>query len=262
MISTSHSTDTGLSLAQCIDHTKLTFSADENQKTTIDTLCQEAVEHGFYAVCVRPEHIKQAKTTIGTGNVKVATVIGFPKDKRDLKQETMTPTIGSASTESKLKEVQNALAQQVDELDLVLNVGLFKREVAQNIFLDHESSETLKELNAIKKASQGRPIKVIIETDLLSDEEIVKATLACSKVGVFMVKTSTGMLIGGKGATPEAISLIRETLNNNQGMTIQIKASGGVKTREQALHLLQLGANRLGTSSGLLIASEAFSELS
>ncbi len=244
---------TALMLAQAIDHTKLTFSAGEDKQASIRALCQEALEHQFYAVCVRPEHIKLAKDLIGAHDVKVATVIGFPQEKEDLEMEKKAATIGCFSTESKLAEVKQALADSVDELDLVLNVALFKKEAAGHEFLP-ENSETMKELQVIKDASQGALIKVIIETDLLSDDEIVKATMACAKTGMFMVKTSTGMLIGGKGASCEAVALIRKTLDEYAPRT-QIKASGGIKTKEQAIEFLEMGANRLGTSSGIAIAS-------
>ncbi len=253
MVFTSHPKYTPLMLAQCIDHTKLTFTAAEDVEQAIDTLCQEAITHQFYAVCVRPEHIKRAKQALGSHNTKVATVIGFPEKKRLLNDEQMAPTVGGFPTEFKLQEVKTAITNGVDELDLVLNVAAFKQELEESETLP-SASKTLQELQAIQQASQGCPVKVIIETDLLSDAEVIEATKACAQAGVFMVKTSTGMLMEGIGATPKVVSLIRNTLNT-YAPDVQIKASGGIKTTEQALVLLEKGANRLGTSSGGLIVA-------
>ena len=231
-------------LARAIDHTKLTFGDGENETQAIETLCKEAVENNFYAVCVRPHHVGLSKKQLAKSAVKVATVIGFPKSKIELEAERKQPTVGNFSTADKLSETRQALKDGADEFDLVLNVAQFKNENG----LPYE--KTMAELHAIHEAAQGRPVKVIIETDLLTDEEIESATRLCVKAGVAMVKTSTGMVAGGKGATPEAVALIKKTIESLNAAT-QIKASGGVKTQRQALDYLQQGVARLGTSSGV-----------
>ncbi len=241
-------------LVRAIDHTKLTFAPGEDQEAAIKKLCQEAKDYGFYAVCVRPQHIALSKKELQGSDVKVATVIGFPQEKMDLAAEKQSATVGNPSTMEKLAEVGETLKNGADELDLVLNVALFKREMASGGNL----SETLAELHEIQNASQGRPVKVIIETDLLTDEEIARATRACVEAGVAMVKTSTGMLNGGRGATPEGVGIIRRTIDEMKAPT-EIKASGGIKNAEQAFHFLEQGVSRLGTSSGIDLVQETSS---
>ncbi|HEY9746257.1 MAG TPA: deoxyribose-phosphate aldolase [Oculatellaceae cyanobacterium] len=241
-------------LAQAIDHTRLTFAPDENEREVIDRLCEEAKQYGFYAVCVRPQHVRQAKERLQGTSVQVATVIGFPQEKAMLEGELKRPTIGDFPTVYKMAEAERALAEGADELDWVIRVADLKADVANG------SHAVYEELNTARQVFGQTPIKVIIETDLLDAAEIVAVTRWCAEVGVAMVKTSTGMITHGKGATPENILRIRQTLEEMAAET-RIKASGGIKTREQALKFLELGVSRLGTSSGVQIMENRVSGL-
>lgn len=238
-------------LAQAIDHTKLMFGTGEDEKVAIARLCEEAVTNGFYAVCVRPRHLLQAKEQLKGTYVKVAVVIGFPPAKVSLKDELVTPSIGKIPTAQKLKEAQEAIAQGADELDWVISIADLKQDKVTG------RQSVYEELSAIRRIADGLVIKVIIETDLLTPDEIVFVTQICAKTGMDMVKTSTGMVEGGQGATLENVELICETLENLKAPT-GIKASGGIKTREKALQFLNAGVSRLGTSSGLAIISNTF----
>jgi deoxyribose-phosphate aldolase len=233
---------------QAIDHTKLTFKPSEDETQSIQKLCKEASDNGFFAVCVRPRHIQLAKNTLGSAPVKVATVIGFPLDKLNKADELAGGNqMGNFSTEEKVAETRQAVANGVDEIDLVINVAKLKAEASKT-----EQPYTLNELLAVKEAAQGRPIKVIIETDLLTDAETVVASKLCHQAELFMVKTCTGMVNGGTGATVPTVKLIRDTLDS-QNSTLTIKASGGIKTLDQAKALMEVGATRLGTSAGVEI---------
>ena len=262
-----------ISLAQvlaAIDHTKLTFSSQEDPLAAIGQLCREAVTNQFYAVCVRPVHVKLACRELEGTEVKVATVIGFPREKVLLENEKINPTVGGFALEDKLMEVHECFASGLadglvpDEFDLVMNISQFKQEIAQafpegiaekSVLLESHLANTVQEFSKIRDAAQGRPVKVIIETDLLSDLEITIATQCCARAKVAMVKTSTGMITGGVGATEHAVALIAKTLKDCGELGhIGIKASGGVKTFTQAQRMLALGATRLGTSSGVDIA--------
>lgn len=250
-----------------VDHTKLTFKPGEDETASIRKLCQEAVDswrspenaatspQGFYAVCVRPRHIQLAKTETTNSPVKVATVIGFPLDKIELAAEKQSPTVGNFSTADKVAETRQAIANGANEIDLVLNVALFKQEAH-----GAQLTQTLNELVAVNEAAQGRPVKVIIETDLLSDEEIAKASRACHEAKVAMVKTSTGMVNGGVGATVSGLEIISKTLDSLNS-TLEIKASGGVKNLAQALKVRSVKrVTRIGTSSGVDIIKEQTSK--
>jgi len=233
-------------LAQSIDHTKLTFNANEDEDQAIEQLCTEARENGFFAVCVRPRHIAIARKNLQGSPVKVATVIGFPLDKVNLTQELDNPTIGRIPTEDKVLETRQSVEVGADELDLVMNVSQLKQDLKTG------SQQTLTELKAVYEAAAGVPIKVIIETDLLTPAEIQFATQLCAQTGMAMVKTSTGMVTGGQGATLESVKLISEQLKALHSPA-GIKASGGIKNRSQAQAFLALGVQRLGTSSGVAI---------
>jgi deoxyribose-phosphate aldolase len=230
-------------LAQSIDHTKLTFAAGEDEAAVIEALCQEAMAFGFYAVCVRPRHISQAKALLGASTVKVATVIGFPKQKVQLTDERKQPTVGDIDLSVKVEETRQAVAAGADELDLVVNVPMLKRDVQTG------THQVRDELQAIANVSQGRPVKVIIETDLLEEKDIVQVTTWCAETGMAMVKTSTGMVEGGQGATLAGVQLIAETLRQCGAHAVEIKA----------LAFLSAGASRLGTSSGVAIVQGAAS---
>ena len=230
-------------LSQAIDHTKLTFAAGEDETQAIETLCAEARQFNFFAVCVRPRHIQLSKKLLAGSGVKVATVIGFPNEKIKLESEQQNQTVGNFAQDHKVAETVQAVKDGVDELDLVINVGQLKRDVQNG------TTDTLSELQAIYQAAADKPVKVIIETDLLNSSEIEQITRWCVDSKMFMVKTSTGMVDGGVGARIEDVTLIHQTLRSLNANT-SIKASGGIKTREQALALLDAGAERLGTSAG------------
>lgn len=238
-----------LRLAAAIDHTRLTFAPGEDETAAIEQLCAEAREYNFCAVCVRPRHITLARRLLAGSPVKVATVIGFPLDKVDLETELQAPTVGNFSTGHKVAETRQAVADGADELDVVIHVAQLKRDVREG------TRRVAEELSALREVAGGRMIKVIIETDLLNSAEIEQITRWCVDTGMGMVKTSTGMVGGGRGATPEAVGLIYQTLQNMRAQT-GIKASGGIKNKAQALAFLDAGVNRLGTSSGTAILQE------
>lgn len=214
--------------AKYIDHTLLSPSAT---KAEITKLCAEAAEHKFFAVCVNPHWVRHAVKELSNSDVAVATVIGFP--------------LGANLTDIKIAEAQRAISEGAEELDLVINVGALKSGDLQLVE---------DEIRSIVKLAGSRLVKVIIETDLLTDEEKVAVTKACKSAAAGMVKTSTGFVKDGKGATVEDVKLIRQTLGDSK---IGIKASAGIRNREQAQALIDAGANRLGTSAGVAIVGGA-----
>jgi deoxyribose-phosphate aldolase len=250
-------------LAGLIDHTKLVFSPGEDESAAITTLCREAREEGFYAVCVRPRHVRIAKDALRGSEVRVAAVIGFPAEKMPLARERECPTIGNFPTAHKLAEVRQVLAGGADELDVVLPIARLKAEAATHsasavqakadskfsggTWATGEMSSVRAELAALRAASAGVPLKAILETDLLTPEELAMAVAWCVETGVDMLKTSTGMLEGAQGATPEVIRALADLLRRLDA-PLGIKASGGVRTREQAMALLEAGATRIGAS--------------
>ena len=194
----------------------------------IDHLVKEAIEHKFFGICVPPFWVKKAARDLKGSEVSLVTVIGFPN--------------GYNRTETKTAEIELAIKDGAKELDIVMNVSAFKTgmpwvkiELAKCSHLIHQSECIM---------------KTIIETSYLSDEEIIKACEICEEAGVDFVKTSTGF--SSAGAKVEHIRLMRETLGKQTG----IKASGGIKTKEQALAMIEAGADRLGTSSGIQLISE------
>lgn len=216
-----------MNIASYIDHTVLkptTTSAD------IEKLCAEAVEYGFAAVCVPPYFIKLAKKLVAGSVVKVATVIGFP--------------FGYSSTAAKLAEVKDALEDGADELDVVHNLAALKN--GDWSYLD---GEMYRLVEPIKEA--GKAIKVIVESGLLTDEELIKCCEIYSPYGIDFMKTSTGY--AEKGATLHAVQMMRRHLPES----IAIKASGGIRTFDFARELVEAGADRLGCSASVAIAEEA-----
>jgi deoxyribose-phosphate aldolase len=211
-------------IAKFIDHTLLSPQATRNE---ITKLCDEAKEHGFYSVCVNPCHVRQAVKELASSKVAVACVIGFP--------------LGANLTDIKIAEAQRAISEGAEELDLVINIGALK---------DGEIDYVTEEIRSIVKVSKGAPVKVIIECDLLTDDEKVAAAEACVKAQAAMVKTSTGFVKDGKGATVEDIQLIKKTI---AGSSLGIKASAGIRDLEKAQALIDAGATRLGTSAGVAI---------
>lgn len=205
-----------------IDHTLLKQDAQPEQ---IVKLCEEAKQFDFMSVCVNPAYVPLAAKCLEDSDVKVCTVIGFP--------------LGMNLTKTKVEEAVTCVKQGADEVDMVINVGMLK---AGN---DDYVREEIKEI----KQAVGHNIilKVIIETCLLSNDEIVRACKAAKEAGADFVKTSTGFSTGG--ATVEAVRLMRETVGPEMG----VKASGGVRTHEDLIAMVEAGANRIGTSSGAKI---------
>jgi deoxyribose-phosphate aldolase len=187
-----------------------------------EKLCLEARDHNFFGVCVPGRFVKHAKKWLLNTPVKVVSVVGFP--------------LGNQSTKVKAFETALAVSDGCDEIDMVISIGGVKEKNWDFVQED---------ISCVVQASQGKPVKVILETHLLNQAEKTKAIELCIAAGAQFVKTSTGFT--GGGATVEDIALMNKV---SQGR-IQIKASGGVKTYNQAVALIQDGASRIGTSSGL-----------
>lgn len=211
-----------LKLNSYIDHTLLKPDAKKEQ---IQQLCEEAREYSFASVCVNPTWVSYAKECLTDSYVKVCTVIGFP--------------LGATTPEVKAFEAKNAINNGAEELDMVINIGALKNK-------DDELVE--KDICAVVEAAKGKAlVKVIIETCLLTDEEKVRACKLAKKAGAHFVKTSTGFSTGG--ASFEDVRLMRETVGEEMG----VKASGGIRTTYDALKMIEAGATRIGTSSGVAI---------
>ncbi|MEQ9440790.1 MAG: deoxyribose-phosphate aldolase [Cyclobacteriaceae bacterium] len=208
-----------------LEYTQLTPTITYND---VDRMVQEAKEHAFVGLCLPPFWVKKAKRDLGDADVQLVTVVGFP--------------LGYQMTETKIGEMQQAIHDGADELDLVMNVSAFKSgmpwvkiEIAKCASLAHQHL---------------RLLKVIIETAYLTDEEVTRACKLCADAGADYVKTSTGF--AGAGATEHHIQLMRSVLPSNVG----IKASGGIKTAQQAITLIKAGADRIGASAALSIVRE------
>ncbi|HOF65044.1 MAG: deoxyribose-phosphate aldolase [Erysipelotrichaceae bacterium] len=201
-----------------IDHTLLKADATEEQ---IRKLCAEAKEHNFASVCVNPCFVPLASYLLADTDVLVCTVIGFP--------------LGANATEAKVMETDIAIQDGAEEIDMVLNVSQLKAKNDLYVF---------NEILRIKQMCGELTLKVILETCLLTPEEIKRACEISVKAGADFVKTSTGFSTGG--ATVEAVKLMRETVGPHVG----VKASGGVRTNEDLKKMVAAGANRIGTSSG------------
>ena len=204
-----------------IDHTLLKQDATPEQ---IVKLCEEAKQFDFMSVCVNPAYVPLAAKCLEGSSVKVCTVIGFP--------------LGMNLTRTKVEEAELAIKEGADEIDMVINVGMLKAGHDQYV------EEEIRELKAV--AGQ-KVLKVIIETCLLTDEEKVRACLASKNAGADFVKTSTGFSTGG--ATVHDVALMRKTVGPEMG----VKASGGVRTHEDLLAMVEAGATRIGTSNGTKI---------
>ncbi len=215
-----------MQLAKYIDHTILkptTTVAD------IEKLCNEAVQYGFAAVCVPPPFIKKAKKLTKDSDVQTATVIGFP--------------FGYSAVEAKIAEVLLAMVDGADELDIVINLIALKNNDWQ--YLANE----INHLMAIIKQKE-KVAKIIIESGVLTDDEIKKCCELYGAAGIDYLKTSTGY--ADKGATIEAVMLMRKYLPRD----VQIKASGGIRTYDFAKQLVEAGAARLGCSAGVAIVQD------
>nr|WP_321413977.1 deoxyribose-phosphate aldolase [uncultured Allomuricauda sp.] len=207
-----------MSLEKYIDHTNLKPTATA---TDIETLCKEAVEHNFYTVCVNGCHVPFAKNMLRGTHVKIAAVVGFP--------------LGAMSSKSKVLEAVDCIENGADEIDMVINVGWLKSK---------DYNAVRDEIKTLKKAIGDHVLKVIIETCFLSNKEKEIACTLAIEAKADYVKTSTGF--GTGGATPEDVALMKRIVGNKA----KIKASGGIKTHEEALKYIELGVSRIGTSSG------------
>ena len=190
----------------------------------IETLCAEARQFRFHCVCVNGSRVELAYALLEETGVKVTTTVGFP--------------LGAADSDAKRYETELATDKGAHEIDLVMNIGLFK---------DGEHTSVLRELRDIVEAADERPVKVIIETCLLSREQKITACKLVLDSGARFVKTSTGF--NGAGATVEDVRLLRETVGERFG----VKAAGGIRDAQTARALLEAGANRIGTSAGVAI---------
>ena len=216
-------------LAKMIDHTILKANATQSD---IEKLCEEAKEYNFASVCVNPYWVPLASDLLKNSTVKVCTVIGFP--------------LGATSSESKASETEIAILQGADEVDMVINVGAMK-----NNQTDIVEKDILSVVNSARQTGKAQnkniTVKVILETCYLTKDEIKNACLCAKNAGADFVKTSTGF--GTGGATVEDVKLMKETL----GSSMEVKASGGIRDYETAIKMIEAGATRLGTSSGIAI---------
>lgn len=210
-----------MNIARYIDHTNLKPIA---QRKDIEQLCREAKENNFASVCVNPCWVSYASSLLKGTPVKVCTVIGFP--------------LGANDSSVKAFEAKTAIDQGASEVDMVINIGALKAG---------EYDIVQKDIEAVRAVSQGKVLKVIIETSYLTDEEKQKVCQICAKCGADFVKTSTGF--SGAGATCADVALMASSAGSN----VKVKASGGIRTREDALKMIEAGASRLGTSAGVKI---------
>jgi deoxyribose-phosphate aldolase len=210
-------------IASKIDHTLLKPEATYQQ---IETLCSQALEYNFASVCIFPNYVAYAKSILEKSNVKVCTVIGFP--------------FGINSLKAKLLEAEITINEGAQELDFVVNNGYLKNQEFEKY-----THELIKLNNFAKKA--GITTKFIIETGLLTESEKIFATNTIAEIGADFVKTSTGFVAGG--ATEKDVALLFSTAKGR----IKVKASGGIRSLQDAEKMILAGAERLGTSSGVSI---------
>ena len=208
-------------LAKYIDHTLLAQNATKEQ---IKKLCEEAREHEFCSVCVNSSYVSLAKEFLDGSSVKVCSVVGFP--------------LGAMSNDAKAYEAKKAIEDGAEEIDMVINVGFLKSN-------DFKSIE--EDIKNLRVTCKGLILKVILETALLEEEEIIKVCQIAKEVGADFVKTSTGF--STRGASLEDVKIMKEAA----GDSVNIKASGGIRSYESAMQMINAGASRLGTSSGIAI---------
>lgn len=207
-------------LCKMIDHTNLNpFATEKDIKKMVD----EAIQFSFYGICVNPSRVALVKDFLKnqSSDIKIVSVIGFP--------------LGATTSSAKLSEVRDAIQLGADEVDMVINIGVFK---------DGNYDLVLDEISKIVDIADNVIVKVIIETAYLTFEEIVKACQLAKQARAHFVKTSTGF--GPLGATPIDVFVMRRTVNN----TLGVKAAGGIRTYMDAFRMIAAGANRIGTSSG------------
>ncbi|ARJ50673.1 deoxyribose-phosphate aldolase [Staphylococcus lutrae] len=204
-----------------IDHTLLKPEATRAQ---IDKIIDEAKTYHFKSICINPTHIAYAAEKLADSDVLVCTVVGFP--------------LGASTLETKVFETEDAVRKGADEIDMVINIGALK---------DQRYDEVQDEIAAIVKAAQGKTVKVIIETALLTDAEKVKASELTKAAGAHFVKTSTGFASGG--ATPTDVKLMKDTVGDD----VEVKAAGGVRNLDDFKAMIDAGATRIGASAGVQI---------
>lgn len=210
-----------MNYAKFIDHTLL---KPESTRQQIDQIIDEAKEYNFKSICVNPTHVKYAAERLNDSGVLVCTAIGFP--------------LGATTTATKIFETEDAIKNGASEIDMVINIGALK---------DGRFEDVQKDIEGVVGAANGKTVKVIIETVLLSDEEKVKASELAKVAGADFVKTSTGF--AGGGATPEDVKLMKDTV----GDELEVKASGGVRSLEDFNKMIDAGATRIGASAGVQI---------
>ncbi len=217
-------------LASTIDHTLL---APQAGREDVIRLCREAAEHGFYAVCVNSRFVPLARKQLDNTPVKIACVVGFP--------------LGASATEVKVCETVYACREGAREVDMVLSIGALK---------EGADDQVLHDIAAVVDAAEafGSIVKVILETCLLTDEEIVRACRLSEQAGAAFVKTSTGFSTGG--ASARHVALMRKSV----GPGVRVKASGGIRDRKTAEEMLAAGADRIGASAGIAICKEETAE--
>lgn len=209
-------------LARMIDHTIL---KPEATREAVTIICKEALEYNFASVCINPANIELAAELLKGSEVKVCTVIGFP--------------LGASTKEVKAFETKDAIEKGAQEVDMVINIGKLK---------DKDYNYVKEDIKAVVNEAKGKATtKVIIETCLLTEEEKVMACKLAKESGADFVKTSTGFSTGG--ATPEDIKLMRQTVGTELG----VKASGGVRSLEDAMIVIENGATRIGASASIAI---------
>jgi deoxyribose-phosphate aldolase len=212
-----------IALAQYIEHTLLKADTDSN---AVKQLCEEAITSNFCGVCVPPYFVSLATELLAEQEVNVVTVIGFP--------------MGYAATPAKVEEAKRAIQEGADEIDVVVNIAAIKDANWAYVRNDIHSLTTIAHL-------QGKIVKIIFETALLTDNEIKQLCEICNESQVNYVKTATGF--NEVNTSPEVIRFLKNQMNSD----IKIKASGGIHSKEQALALIEAGASRIGTSRGLQI---------
>ena len=213
-------------LSKYIEHTLLKQDA---KKEELKKLYDEAKEHNFLGICVNPVNVADAKQYLKDTNVTIVTVVGFP--------------LGANRSDVKAFETQKAVEDGADEIDMVINVSKLK---------DKDYDFVKKDIETVKKACADKPLKVILETDLLEKEEIQKACELCVVAKADFVKTSTGFVKNGTGAKAEDVKLMAQIVKPHG---LRVKASAGIRDKEKALAMVEAGADRLGTSSGVAIVS-------
>lgn len=214
-----------MGIASYIDHTLLKADATAED---IRTLVNEGFSYSFHSVCVNSSWVGYVRSLIPSeSTLKITSVVGFP--------------LGAMSTEGKIAETEAAILDGADEIDMVVNIGRVK---------SGDIDYVERELSLLRKASEGHVLKVILETCLLTKDEIVKLCKLAEVAGADFVKTSTGFSI--KGATPEDVALMRKSVSER----VKVKASGGIRSYKDALLMIECGADRLGVSSGVKIVEE------